>query len=72
LTWPLGLFVSVCAYRAYTRCPGCSFTIAVRHIVPSAVGLTHASSVIALVRSSDGASATVTMLLVPLNWSAPP
>jgi hypothetical protein len=36
------------------------------------VGLTHASSVIALVRFSDELSGTVTELLVPLNVSADP
>ena len=37
-----------------------------------AVGLTHASIVIALVKSSDAASGMLTEALVPLNDSAPP
>src|SRR4051812_36262325 len=48
-----------------------SFSITVRQPV-AADGLTQASSVIPLVRSSDAASATVTHALVPLNESAPP
>src|SRR5438874_12827608 len=44
----------------------------VRHVVPSAAGLTHASSVIALVRSSEPAAGTVTQLDVPLKVSAAP
>src|SRR3954463_2125625 len=38
----------------------------------SAVGLIHASSVIAVVRSSDAASGTVTQSLMPLNDNAVP
>src|SRR3954447_12755483 len=38
----------------------------------SAAGLTHASSVKPFVRSSAGASGTVTQLELPLNESAPP
>src|SRR3954451_15146802 len=43
-----------------------------RHPVGAVVGNTHASSVIAVVRRSDGASAIVTCALVPLNTSALP
>src|SRR4051812_9631532 len=39
---------------------------------PSVVGLTQASRVMRLVRSSFAASGTVTSLLVPLKESAPP
>src|SRR6266496_2792291 len=46
--------------------------MAVRHWEPSAVGFTQASSVIALVRSSEVESATFTMLLTPLKLSAEP
>ena len=43
-----------------------------RHAEPSAVGKTHASSVMRLVRSSDAASAIVTQSLTPSNESARP
>src|SRR2546426_11370500 len=52
--------------------PGCSLNKTQRQELPSALGLTQASSVIPVVRSSDAASATVTHELVPLNESAPP
>src|SRR5918992_2407284 len=45
--------------------------IAVRQ-PPSAVGFTHASSVMPVARSSEGLSGTVTQLLEPSNVSAPP
>src|SRR4051794_9849395 len=48
-----------------------SFMTAERHDA-SVAGSSHASSVIALVRSSEGESATVTHALVPLNESALP
>jgi len=37
-----------------------------------ALGLTHASSVIPVVKSSDGESLTLTKLLEPLKATAPP
>src|SRR5581483_8245728 len=43
-----------------------------RHPDGALVGLTHASSVMPVVRRSDGASGTVTCALVPLNTSALP
>src|SRR5712692_8263779 len=43
-----------------------------RQAVPSALGLTHASRVIPVVRSSEAESGIVTRLDVPLNESAPP
>src|SRR5262245_8613616 len=43
-----------------------------RQSLDTAVGLTHASSVMPVVRSSELASGTLTRLLVPLNDSAPP
>src|SRR5438309_1554094 len=46
--------------------------ITVRQFVSTALGFTHASSVIPFARSSEGASGTVTQLLLPLNASAPP
>jgi hypothetical protein len=45
---------------------------AVRQVVPSAVGLTHADSVIRVVRSSEAASGTVTQSLTPSKVSAAP
>src|SRR4051794_6393746 len=54
------------------RLLGCSLRITVRHSEPRAVGCTHASRVMAVVRSRLLASATVTRLLVPLKLSAPP
>src|SRR6185503_16518630 len=41
-----------------------------RHQLLTAEGLTHASSVIAVVKRKEGASGTVTTELVPLNESA--
>ena len=52
--------------------PACSLKRTVRQPTPVAVGRTHASSVIAVVRSSEATSATVTQLELPLNESAPP
>src|SRR5688572_10691045 len=49
---------------------GRSFISAVRHALPSAVGRTHASSVIVFVRSRLFASATVTRSLTPSKVSA--
>jgi hypothetical protein len=43
-----------------------------RQALVTAVGLTHASSVMPLVRRSDVASATVTLAFVPLKLSAFP
>ena len=43
-----------------------------RHAPPSAAGLTHASSVMPVVRSSDVWSGTVTQSFVPSKLSAPP
>src|SRR3954454_20209899 len=44
----------------------------VRHIEPSALGLTQASTLAAVVRSREAESATLTMSLTPSNCSAPP
>src|SRR6187431_888027 len=52
--------------------PLVSFISTVRQLVPSALGLTQASSVIPLVRSSELESGTLTIALVPLKESAPP
>src|SRR5919198_2741749 len=49
-----------------------SLKITDRHAVPSAFGLTHASSVMPFVRSSEFESETVTQELVPLKDSALP
>src|SRR3954466_12569879 len=54
------------------RPPGCSFRATVRQIVPRALGLTHASRVMPVVRSKVAESAIVTHALVPLNDSALP
>src|SRR3954464_13319918 len=54
------------------RSLGCSLRITQRHSDPRAVGCTHASSVMPVVRSRLFASPTVTRLLVPLKLSAPP
>src|SRR5262245_11716278 len=50
----------------------CSFISTVRQELPSALGLTQASSVIPLVRSSEAESGTLTIALVPLKERAPP
>ena len=52
--------------------PVCSFEITSRQPDGTTVGKTQACSVIAVVKSSEAASATVTQLLVPLNTSAFP
>src|SRR3989442_1171153 len=52
--------------------PGRSLNSTQRQAVPSALGLTHASRVIPVVRSSEAESGIVTRLDVPLNESAPP
>src|SRR4051812_2441201 len=52
--------------------PLCSLKMTVRQLLPSAVGRTHASSVIADVRSRSLASAIRTESLTPSNDSAPP
>src|SRR5690242_4123392 len=70
--WPLGLPLPLPAYRAYASCPGCSLMTTVRHIEPSAVGLTQASTVDAVVMSSDAESGTVTMSFTPSNCRALP
>src|SRR6476620_7083995 len=54
------------------RLLGCSLRMTVRQSAPTAVGWTHASSVMPVVRSRLFASGTVTQLLVPLKLSAPP
>src|SRR5919108_3344029 len=51
--------------------PVCSLKSTVRQRLPSALGRTHASSVIALVRSRSSASAIRTESLTPSNDSAP-
>src|SRR5689334_10638855 len=51
--------------------PVCCFATRLRRAV-TLVGLSHASRVMALVRSSDGLSGIRTIDDVPLNWSAPP
>src|SRR5262245_53401167 len=50
----------------------CSFISTVRQLLPSALGLTQASSVIPFVRSSELESGTFTIALVPLKLKAPP
>ena len=55
----------------YTRPAVCSFISAVRQ-PPATDGFTHASSVIAFVRSSVAESATLTMSLTPSKLSARP
>src|SRR4026207_1867365 len=52
--------------------PLVSFISTVRQLVPSALGLTQASSVIPLVRSSEAESGTFTIALVPLKLKAEP
>src|SRR3954468_23902641 len=52
--------------------PAFSLSATVRQTLPSAVGRTHASIVIALVRSRSLASAIETESLTPSNESAPP
>ncbi len=54
------------------RSPGCSLSRTVRQPDPTAVGRTHASSVMPVVRSSESASGTVTQSLMPSKLSAPP
>ena len=49
-----------------------SLATMLRQLLGTAAGLTHASSVIDVVRSSDAASATVTRSLVPSKRKAPP
>src|SRR5689334_2477087 len=51
---------------------GCSLRTTQRHSVPTAVGLTQASSVMPDVRSSDGESGIEIDAFVPLKLSAPP
>src|SRR4029077_17165495 len=43
-----------------------------RHVVSTADGLTHASSVMPVERCKDGSSGIVTLAPPPSNWSAPP
>ena len=52
-------------------CVACSLKITVRHVVPSALGRTHASSVIPVVRSSSAWSGIRTWSSTPSNDSAP-
>ena len=68
---PDGRETSLCAYSAYTSWPGCSLSSAVRHMPPSAVGNTHASSVARVLRSSDALSGTVTQSFTPSKVRAP-
>src|SRR4051794_817745 len=70
-TYPAGRGTLSLAYRAYASPPDVSLSMTACHPL-RATGLTHASRVIAPVRSSELASATVTQLLVPLNDRAPP
>ena len=56
---------------AYARSPAASFMRTVSHPL-IAVGYTHASRVMAPVRSREVASATVTQSLTPSNDNAPP
>src|SRR3954453_1424565 len=51
---------------------GCSLNSTVRHVLPSELGRTHASTVIPVVRSRSLASAIETTSLIPSNDSAPP
>ena len=59
------------ANNPYTTPPGRSLKTTVRQL-PSAEGRTHASSVIAFVRSSEFASGVVTQSLTPSKLSAEP
>src|SRR3954468_16157581 len=70
LAQALGLAVPE-AYSDQSRSPVRSFMIAVRQ-ASFWVGLTQASSVIALVRCRSAASSMVTQSLTPSNRSAPP
>src|SRR3954454_20649153 len=60
------------AYSEYARPPGRSLSTTVDQSDATAAGLTHASSVMPDVRSSELESATVTIPLAPLNDSAAP
>src|SRR4026208_2101784 len=57
---------------ACNRYESTCFCTIVRHPVWLAVGLTHASNVAPVVRSSDDASGTETRPVDPLNDNAPP
>src|SRR5438445_7334888 len=70
-TYAAGREALLAEYVAYARPPAVSFSTTERQPVP-AVGFTHASTVMPVVRRSEGASATVTHAVVPLNESAPP
>src|SRR4051812_30005905 len=73
LTEPAGgLPAPSLAYRAEDSPPVHSFTATAVQAVLAAVGLTHASRVMAPVRCRDAESATVTQLLVPLKDRALP
>src|SRR5918992_582298 len=70
--WPAGRFaVASLEYSSYAICAPASFSRTVRQPVEFA-GLTHASSVIALERSSEFESATVAMSFTPSNDRALP
>jgi hypothetical protein len=71
VTWDCGRFVSELEYSPYTRSLGRSLTTSVLKS-PPAFGLTHASSVMPVVRSRELESGTVTNELEPLNESALP
>ncbi len=57
------------AFKKYASTSRCRI---VRHPPLAAVGITHANSVIAVVRFSDGELATTTTSFVPSKLSAPP
>ena len=71
-TCPTGRPVRSFAYRLYAMPRPFSFTTTVCHFFSSAVGLTDASIVIPVVRSSEAESAIDTKSFTPSNESAKP
>ena len=69
---PAGWLVSELENRPYARFPLASFVTTVRQIEFWTFGLTHASSVIPVDRSSELVSAIVTQSLTPSKERAPP
>ena len=57
---PVGRTLPLLAYSAYAMPLPFCLKITVRHVLPSALGLTHASSVMALLRRSKALSGTAT------------
>ena len=66
-TWPVGRPGAVVRVQRVDRLPGCSFISTVRQVPPSAVGFTHASSVMPATRSSELESAIVTRSFVAVE-----